>query len=58
MTTVTEPRYYTVEEVMKLMGVGKTKAYAMIKQVNKELEDKGKIVVRGKVNRDYFDKKI
>lgn len=58
METTIAPNYYTVDEVMLIVGVGKTKAYSIIKQLNKELEDKGKVTVAGKVNKKYFEERI
>ena len=53
-----EKTYYTVDEVKNLMGVAETKAYNIIKQLNKELEDKGYITVRGKVSKKYFNERF
>ncbi|WP_367177886.1 transcriptional regulator [Ihubacter massiliensis] len=53
-----EKTYYTVDEVKTLMGVAETKAYGIIKQLNKELEDKGYITVRGKVSKKYFNERF
>lgn len=53
-----EKTYYTVDEVKTLMGVAETKAYNIIKQLNKELEDKGYITVRGKVSKKYFNERF
>ena len=50
--------FYTVKEVMELLGIGKSKAYEIINRLNKELEAKGYIVVRGKVSKRYFDEKM
>lgn len=47
-----------VKEVRELLGVGTTKAYAIMNQLNKELEEKGYIVIRGKVPREYLEKRF
>lgn len=33
-------------------------AYKLIKQLNKELEEKGFITIRGRVSRQYFEERI
>ncbi len=35
-------------------GISRTKAYAMIKQLNTELEEKGYLTVAGRVSRQYY----
>ena len=48
----------SVEEVMAEVGVGKNTAYQIIKQLNAELEARGKLTFRGRVNRRYFEEKV
>lgn len=43
-----------VERVMELLNVPKTRAYEAIKTLNKELEEKGFLVVRGRVPEKYL----
>ena len=43
-----------VQEVAEALQVSEPKAYQIIREINQELEEKGYITVRGKVNRDYF----
>lgn len=51
--------YYTVDDIMKLCFVGKTKAYQIIKDLNAELADKGFFVPRaGIVPKKYVDQKL
>lgn len=47
-----------VHDVMEALEVSESKAYGIIKQLNKELEAKGYIVVRGKISRVYFEEKL
>ena len=58
MGKVTEIQFYTVEEVMAILGIGKTKAYEVIRELNRELEEMGKLTINGKINKKYFDEKV
>ena len=42
------------DEVASDFGISRTKAYEMIKRLNKELEEKGYITVAGRVSRRYY----
>ena len=48
----------TAQDVVGLLSVSKGHAYKMIRQVNKELEDMGYIVVSGKVPKAYWNRKF
>lgn len=48
-------RFYSVEDVMSILGVGKSKAYQIMKQFNQELEAEGYFTVSGRVSKGYFD---
>lgn len=58
METVTEIQFYTVTDVMKMLGIGRTKAYIIISDLNKELRDKGKITIAGKISKKYFEERV
>ena len=45
-------------EISQMLGIGMTKAYAIIKEYNAELEVKGYFTMRGKCPRKYFERKI
>ena len=45
-------------EISQMLGIGMTKAYAIIKEYNAELEAKGYFTMRGKCPRKYFERKI
>lgn len=47
--------YLTVDDIMKSMGVGKTKAYNVIKELNAERKKRGYIVAPGKVSKSYYE---
>ena len=48
----------TAEEVAEEMNVSKAYAYRIIQQLNKEMKEMGYLTVSGKVNRNYFLKKV
>lgn len=50
--------FLAAADVMKILQVGKTKAYEVIKQLNDELEAKGYLVISGKISRKYFEKRL
>lgn len=50
--------YYSVNDVMKICGVGRNKAYEIIRKVNSEMERNGFITVDKKVNKNFFESKI
>lgn len=55
-----EKDYYTFEEVIKIMGVGKSTAYEVIKKLRKKFEKEypDSITVQGKIPKWYFEKKM
>ena len=48
----------TVDEVMGELGVKRSKAYSILKQLNDELEMEGYVAVRGKIPRPYLETKF
>ena len=43
-----------VQQVKETLKVSKSKAYEIIRTLNRELEDKGYLIVRGKIREDYL----
>lgn len=50
-----ESRFYTADDVCQMLGLKKSSAYKIIRQLNAEWEKRGKLVVNGKVNKAIFD---
>ena len=48
----------TVDEVAAELGVSKSYAYKIVKQLNEELQKLGYLTVVGRVNTNYFRKKV
>lgn len=51
-------KFLEVGDVMQILGISKSAAYKLMRQINSELERKGYIVIRGKVSRKYFEERI
>lgn len=50
--------YYTVSDVMVMLGVQRTKAQDVIRELNDELENKGyRRWPKGKISKRYFDER-
>lgn len=46
-----------VEDVMKLFGCSRAKAYQIIAGLNQELKEKGYLFVAGRISRRYFEER-
>ena len=53
-----EKYYLTADDVATMLSVSRAKAYQIIRILNKQLEEQGKITIRGRVNRKYFEKQM
>lgn len=53
-----ESKYYKAADVMQMLECSETYAYKVISQLNEELKEQGYIIVRGKVPKGYFEKKL
>ena len=51
-------KFLEVGDVMQILGISRSAAYKLMRQINSELEKKGYIVMRGKVSRKYFEDRI
>lgn len=50
--------FMRADEVARELGVSRSYAYKLIKQLNEELRKKGYITVAGRVSRRYFNEKL
>lgn len=50
-------QYIDAAEISETLGVSLTKSYAIIRELNEELNNKGFITVRGKTSRAYFNER-
>lgn len=49
--------FITADEIKDILGVGRSKAYKILRSLNKELNDMGYITVAGKCPVEFFEKK-
>lgn len=49
---------YTVNDVKEILSIGDSKAYAIIRDLNAELEKNGYMTVRGRVPAQYFNERF
>lgn len=58
MANELESKFINAKEVSEILGISASSAYRIIKKLNGELEDQGKIIIPGKVSRRYFSEKV
>lgn len=51
-------RFYTAKDIANLLGVGVGKGYSLIREWNKELQQKGYTTAQGRVVKVYADLKL
>lgn len=50
--------FIRVEEVANILDCSESYAYKIMRELNQELREKGKIVVAGRVSRKYFEERM
>jgi excisionase family DNA binding protein len=50
--------FMTVEEVAQELGVSKSYAYKIVRELNAEMQKLGYITVSGRINTNFFRKKL
>ncbi len=53
-----EDKFLNVGDVMQILGISKSAAYKIMRQINGELEKKGYITIHGKISRKYFEERF
>ena len=51
-------KFLKVEDIMEILGISKSAAYKLMRELNEELVKKGYIAIRGRVNRKYFEERF
>lgn len=57
-TIIENKTFMTVTEVAQELSVSKSYAYKVVRQLNEELQKLGYLIVTGRVNANYFHKKV
>ena len=50
--------FMMVEEVAQELRVSKSKAYEVVRNLNRELQEMGYLTVAGRINTTFFHKKV
>ena len=50
--------FYNAEEVARILGVSKSHAYKLIREMNNELAAKGYITISGRISKQYFNERF
>ena len=53
-----EKSFISVKEISEILGVSDSKSYGIVRNLNKELSDRGYMVIPGRVSRKYFEKRF
>lgn len=51
-------QFITAEEIQEIMGISRSKAYQIVRDMNSELKDMGYITISGKCPIQYFKQKF
>lgn len=49
--------YYSAAEIAEMLAISRASAYKIIRNLNKDLESQGFLVIQGKISCAYFRKK-
>ena len=52
-----EKIYYSAEDIANMLGVSMGKSYKILREMNKELSEKGFLTIAGKIPVEYFREK-
>jgi len=53
-----DQRFLRVTDVASLLDCSQSHAYKVMQKLNKELEDKGKITVKGRISKRYLLERV
>ena len=52
-----EKIYYNAEDISKMLGVSMGKSYKILREMNRDLADRGFLTIAGKIPVEYFREK-
>ena len=55
---VEKQSFMRAEDVAKELGISKSHAYKIMRELNQELKEKGYLIIAGRVNRKFFMEKF
>ena len=50
--------YLTSKDIAEVLNISEQKAYALIRELNKELKTTGYLIIRGRTPRKYFEERL
>lgn len=53
-----ESKFLNAKEVAELLDISESSAYRIIKKLNDELANQGKITIAGKISKRFFEEKV
>ena len=51
-------QFMRADEVARELGISKSFAYKLIRQLNQELKERGFLTIAGRINRDYLRERL
>ena len=51
-------QFMKADEVAKELGISRSFAYKLIRQLNQELKERGFLTIAGRINRDYLRERL
>ena len=51
-------QFMRADEVAKELGLSRSYAYKLIRQLNQELKERGFLTIAGRINRDYLRERL
>ena len=51
-------QFMKADEVAKELGISRSFAYKLIRQLNQELKERGFLTISGRINRDYLRERL
>ena len=51
-------QFMRADEVAKELGISRSYAYKLIRQLNQELKERGFLTIAGRINRDYLNERL
>lgn len=53
-----ESKFLNAKDIASILDISESSAYRIIRKLNQELTQQGKIVIPGKISKRYFEEKV